>query len=59
GLTESQLLDPNIIEKEFTKFMDEKVKIDGLEVYKSDKTTGNTTKLKYDKATNKVVPTPC
>ncbi|WP_123838308.1 hypothetical protein [Chryseobacterium oncorhynchi] len=59
SLTESQLLDPNIIEKEFTKFMDEKVKIDGLEVYKSDKTTGDTTKLKYDKATNKVVPTPC
>ncbi|MEG0927512.1 hypothetical protein [Chryseobacterium sp.] len=59
NLTESQLLDPVVLEKAFTQFMDEKVKIDGLEVYKSEKETGNTTKLKYNKETNSVVPTPC
>ncbi|MGU3375076.1 hypothetical protein [Chryseobacterium sp. M5A1_1a] len=58
-LNETKGLTQENVEKLFTQFMDEKVKIDGLEVYKSDKGTGNTTKLKYDKATNSVVPTPC
>ncbi|MFP3834881.1 hypothetical protein SCA31_18465, partial [Chryseobacterium sp. SIMBA_028] len=58
-LNDSKGLTQDNVEKLFTQFMDEKVKIDGLEVYKSDKGTGNTTKLKYNKATNSVVPTPC
>lgn len=47
------------VEKLFLQFMDEKVKISGLEIYKSDKTTGNTSKLKLDTATGTIVPTPC
>ncbi len=58
-LNDSKGLTQDNVEKLFTQFMDEKVKIDGLEVYKSDKSTGNTTKLKYDKNTKSVVQTPC
>ncbi|WP_185269538.1 hypothetical protein [Chryseobacterium bernardetii] len=47
------------VEKLFTRFLEEKVKLDGLEVYKSDKTTGNTSKLRYDGKDNPVKPIPC
>ncbi|PQA89814.1 hypothetical protein B0A69_22035 [Chryseobacterium shigense] len=47
------------VEKLFAQFLEEKVKLDGLEVYKSDKTTGNTSKLKYDGKDKPVKPIPC
>ncbi|MBT2623724.1 hypothetical protein [Chryseobacterium sp. ISL-6] len=59
-LSESELDDSEVVEKLFTQFLEEKVKIDGLEVYKSDKTTGNTRELKYDgnKKSVKLIPCP-
>ncbi|MEG0927272.1 hypothetical protein [Chryseobacterium sp.] len=59
GLSTAQLLDPVAVEKAFTEFLETTVKVDGLEVYKSDKTTGNSTKLKFNKTTKTVVSTPC
>lgn len=47
------------VEKLFTQFLKEAVKVAGLEVYKSDKTTGNTTKLEYNGKDQPVKTTPC
>ncbi|WP_172954707.1 hypothetical protein [Chryseobacterium camelliae] len=47
------------IEKLFTKFLQEIVNIDGLEVYQLDKATGNTNKLQYDGVNNPVQSIPC
>lgn len=49
----------NNVEKLFTQFLKEAVKVAGLEVYKSDKTTGNTTKLEYNGKDQTVKTTPC
>ncbi|PWN62473.1 hypothetical protein [Chryseobacterium viscerum] len=59
NLTESELSDPVVVEKLFTQFLKEKVNINGLEIYKSDKTTGNTSRLEYDGKDNPVKSTPC
>ncbi|MDC8105496.1 hypothetical protein MTQ00_13215 [Chryseobacterium sp. B21-037] len=59
NLKESELANSGIVEKIFTQFLEEKVKINGLEFYKSDKATGNTTKLKFDGKDKPVNPTPC
>lgn len=45
-------------EKLFLQFLKEKVKIDGVELYKVDKVTGKSNKLSLNTA-NVVVPTPC
>ncbi|REC73546.1 hypothetical protein, partial [Chryseobacterium rhizosphaerae] len=58
-LSQNELANPAIVEKLFTQFLEEKVKLDGLEVYKSDKTTGSTSKLKYDGKDKPVKPIPC
>ncbi|KPE50104.1 hypothetical protein AOB46_16835 [Chryseobacterium indologenes] len=52
-------LNQSDVEKLFTKFLKEKVNINGLEVYKSDKVTGSTTKLEYNGKDNPVKSTPC
>ncbi len=59
NLKPNELADPNILEKIFTQFLEEKVNIDGLEVYQADKTTGNATKLQYNGPNNPVQPIPC
>jgi hypothetical protein len=56
-LTENQLSDPAELEKIFTQFLEEKVAIDGLEVYKI--TENSSTKLKYNGANQPVAATPC
>ncbi|MDQ1101688.1 hypothetical protein [Chryseobacterium sp. SORGH_AS_1048] len=53
-----QLTQPNV-EKLFTKFLQEVVNINGLEVYQSDKATGSTSKLQYNGADNPVQSIPC
>lgn len=58
-LSQSDLANPAIIEKLFTKFLDEKVKINGLELYKSNKITGNTEKLEYNASNMSVKSTNC
>ena len=45
------------VEKVFTRFLEEKVAIDGLEVYKI--TENSSTKLKYNGANQPVTATPC
>ncbi|MEI3789845.1 MULTISPECIES: hypothetical protein [unclassified Chryseobacterium] len=55
-MNEDGTFSQNKVEKLFTRFLVEKVKIDGLELYKSDKTTGNTERLEYN-ATNMAVQT--
>jgi len=57
-IEENSFTQPNI-EKLFTQFLEQKVNINGLKVYKSDKTTGNTTKIEYNGKENPVKPTPC
>jgi hypothetical protein len=54
-----ELNNPASVEKLFTQFLKEIVKVAGLEVYKSDKTTGNTSRLEYDGKDNPVKTTPC
>lgn len=49
----------NKVENLFARFLIEKVKIDGLEVYKSEKTTGNTSRLEYSTTNNAVKLTNC
>ncbi|MCD0480775.1 hypothetical protein LPB90_20215, partial [Chryseobacterium sp. LC2016-29] len=46
------------VEKAFTQFL-EKVSINGLQVYKSDKTTGSPSMLTYNGKDNPVQSTPC
>lgn len=58
-LSPSDLANPAIIEKLFARFLIEKVKVDGLEIYKSDKTTGNTKKLEYNTTNMAVQTTTC
>ncbi|MDH6254074.1 hypothetical protein M2347_003801 [Chryseobacterium sp. H1D6B] len=58
-LSPTELSNPATIEKLFTQFLEEKANINGLEVYKSDKTTGNTSKLKYAGIDNPVDSVPC
>ncbi|MCX8534713.1 hypothetical protein, partial [Chryseobacterium luquanense] len=50
--------DQDKVEKMFLRFLKEKVKIDGVQLYKVEKTTGKATELSLD-ATNTVIPTPC
>ncbi|MDH6252508.1 hypothetical protein M2347_002235 [Chryseobacterium sp. H1D6B] len=57
-LGNGDLTQPNV-EKLFTKFLQEKVNIDGLEIYKADKTTGNTSRLQYNGENNPVNAVPC
>ncbi len=57
-LENNQLTAPHV-EKIFTQFLKEKVKVNGLEVYKTDKTTGKATKMEYDGKDNPVKTTPC
>jgi len=59
NLKEDELSNPNMIEKIFSQFLKEQVNISGLELYKSDKITGNTSKLEYDGKDNPVKTTPC
>jgi hypothetical protein len=54
----NKLTQPNV-EKLFTQFLQEVVNINGLEVYQSDKTTGNASKLQYNGSNNPVQPIPC
>lgn len=49
----------NNIEKLFAQFIQEKVNIAGLEVYKTDKITGNASKLQYNGLNNPVQSIPC
>ncbi|WP_288436008.1 hypothetical protein, partial [uncultured Chryseobacterium sp.] len=49
----------NNVEKLFTQFLKEVVKVAGLEVYKSDKTNGSTTKLEYNGKDQPIKTTPC
>ncbi len=58
-LKDSELSNSNIVEKIFTQFLEEQVKINGLEVYKSDKTTGDTSKLNYNGKDNPIKTIPC
>ncbi len=58
-LKENELADPTIVEKVFTQFLKEVVNINGVEVYKTDKTTGNLSKLTYNGKDNPVQSTPC
>lgn len=53
-----KLTQPNV-EKVFTQFLKEQVNINGLEIYKSEKTTGNTERLEYDGKDKPVKSTPC
>ncbi|AZB34378.1 hypothetical protein [Chryseobacterium bernardetii] len=53
------LNNPTSVEKLFTQFLKEVVKVAGLEVYKSDKTNGNSTKLEYNRKDQPVKTTPC
>lgn len=46
------------IEKTFLRFLAEKVKINGVELYKNDKTTGIASRLSLDN-NNNVISTPC
>lgn len=58
-LTSNQLADPAVLEKIFTQFLEEKVNISGIELYRTDKSTGNATKLKHNGSNNPVQTTPC
>lgn len=57
-LTENNTLTQPNIEKAFTQFL-QKISIDGLDVYKTDKTTGNASKLSYNGKDNPVQSAPC
>lgn len=48
SLTIDELSDQKIIEKTFAQFLKDIVKVDGLEVYQSDKKTGTTSKINAD-----------
>ena len=50
--------DQDDVEKVFLRFLKEKVQIDGVELYKVDKTTGKSSKLNLN-SNNVVVPIPC
>jgi hypothetical protein len=50
--------DQDKLEKLFLRFLQEKVKIDGIELYKIEKITGKANKLSLDD-NNNVIPTPC
>ncbi|PWN60481.1 hypothetical protein [Chryseobacterium viscerum] len=56
--TADELTQENV-EKVFAQFLKEQVNIIGLEIYKSDKTTGNTSRLEYDGKDNPVKLIPC
>ncbi|HBV13802.1 hypothetical protein [Chryseobacterium carnipullorum] len=58
-LTQIELSNPAIVEKIFSQFLEEKVNVNGLEVYKADKTTGNTSRLQYNGKDNPVISIPC
>jgi hypothetical protein len=57
-LENGNMTQPNV-EKLFTQFLEEAVSIDGLAVYKSDKTTGKTSQLVFNGNNNPVKPIPC
>jgi hypothetical protein len=56
-ILEDQLTQPNI-ERVFLRFLKEKVKINGIELYKVDKTTGKASELTLD-TNNNTLPIPC
>ncbi|MCD1116217.1 hypothetical protein [Chryseobacterium turcicum] len=47
------------VEKLFTQFLKETVNINGLELYKVDKTSGQAIKFEYDGKNNPIKLTPC
>ncbi len=47
------------VEKLFTQFLQEVVNVTGLEIYKSDKNSGNASKLQYNGKDNPVQSQPC
>ncbi|MCY0969530.1 hypothetical protein [Chryseobacterium wangxinyae] len=55
---EDKSFDQNKIEKVFLRFLKEKVKIDGVQLYKVDKITGKANELTLG-SNNNVIPTPC
>ena len=59
ALLENNQLTATNVEKIFTQFLKEKVKINGLEIYKTDKTTGKATKMEYDGKDNPIKTTSC
>ncbi|MCT2409666.1 hypothetical protein NZD88_19100 [Chryseobacterium antibioticum] len=56
-ILENEMTQPNI-EKVFLRFLKEKVKIDGVELYQVEKITGKAKKLSLDQ-NNNVIPIPC
>lgn len=54
---DNKLTQPNV-ENLFLQFLKDKVNISGLEIYKTDKTTGKASKLTLD-SNNNVLPIPC
>lgn len=56
-ILEDEMTQSNI-ERVFLRFLKEKVKIDGVELYKVEKITGKAKKLTLD-VNNNVIPTPC
>ncbi|MBP0611970.1 hypothetical protein J8J42_02785 [Chryseobacterium sp. cx-311] len=50
--------DQNKVEKAFLKFLKERVKIDGVELYSVEKNTGKAKKLTLN-SNNSIVPTDC
>lgn len=52
SFTSDELSNSNIIEKAFAQFLKDAVKVDGLEVYQSDKQTGATSKINADGTKN-------
>jgi len=55
---EDGTIDQNKVEQLFLRFLKEKVKIDGIELYNIEKTTGKAKKLTLGN-NNNVIPTPC
>ncbi|WP_076351435.1 hypothetical protein [Chryseobacterium joostei] len=58
-LTQEELNNPTKIEELFTQFLEQVVKVDGLDIYKSEKETGTPSKLNYDGKDKPAKPTPC
>ncbi len=58
-LIDKNLLTQSNVEKIFTQFLQEEVNINGLEVYKSEKNTGTSSKLQYNGTDNPVQSIPC
>jgi len=56
-ILENEMTQPNI-EKVFLRFLKEKIKIDGVELYQVEKITGKAKKLSLDQ-NNNVIPIPC